>query len=121
MLFRSLYADVMTDSMRKAISETNRRRKLQQAYNEANGIVPQSIVKPIDMTLVQVAEGDYVTVPLEAESEETVPPEKMDQYLTELETRMRDAARKFDFKQAATLRDRIKELKSRALTDANIT
>ncbi|MEQ1885025.1 MAG: excinuclease ABC subunit UvrB [Bryobacteraceae bacterium] len=116
-----LFADVMTDSMRKAISETNRRRSLQQAYNLANGIVPQSIVKPIDTTLVQVAEGDYVTIPLEADAEETVPPEKMDQYLSELDSRMREAARKFDFKQAAALRDRIKELQSRALTDANLT
>jgi excinuclease ABC subunit B len=116
-----LYADVMTDSMRRAISETNRRRVIQRAYNEANGIVPQSIVKPIDMNLIRVAEGDYVTVPLELEEESSVPPEKMDQYLAEMEERMREAARKFDFKQAATLRDRIKELKSRAITDATMT
>ena len=65
-----LYADVMTDSMRRAIEETTRRRTLQRAYNEANGIVPQSIIKPIDMNLVAIAEGDYVTVPLEAEEED---------------------------------------------------
>ncbi len=112
-----LYADVMTDSMRRAIEETTRRRTLQRAYNEANGIVPQSIIKPIDINLVAIAEGDYVTVPLESEEEDiaSVPPEHMDRYLAELEEKMRAAARKFDFKQAAAYRDRIKELKSKAV------
>ena len=112
-----LYADVMTDSMRRAIEETTRRRTLQRAFNEANGIVPQSIIKPIDINLVAIAEGDYVTVPLEAEEEElaAVAPEQMDRYLAELEEKMRAAARKFDFKQAAAYRDRIKELKSKAI------
>jgi excinuclease ABC subunit B len=112
-----LYADVMTDSMRRAIQETGRRRTLQRAYNEANEIVPQSIIKPIDMNLVAIAEGDYVTIPLEAEEEDAgaVPPEQMDQYLAELEEKMRAAARKFDFKQAAAYRDRIKEMKTKAL------
>src|SRR6201993_4111713 len=59
-----LYADVMTDSMRRAIEKPPRRRTLQRAYNEANGIVPQSIIKPIDLNLVAIAEGDYVTIPL---------------------------------------------------------
>jgi len=112
-----LYADVMTDSMRRAIEETTRRRTLQRAFNEAKGIVPQSIIKPIDINLVAIAEGDYVTVPLEAEEEElaAVPPEQMDRYLAELEEKMRAAARKFDFKQAAAYRDRIKELRSKAV------
>jgi excinuclease ABC subunit B len=57
-----LYADVMTDSMKRAIDETTRRRTTQLRYNE-NGITPQSIIKPIDMSLVAIAEGDYVTVP----------------------------------------------------------
>src|SRR6185295_6077732 len=97
-----LYADVMTDSMRRAIEETGRRRTLQRTYNEANGIVPQSIIKPIDINLVAIAEGDYVTVPLEAEDDAPdLPPEQMDKYLAEMEERMREAARKFDFKQAA--------------------
>src|SRR5690349_18502835 len=64
-----LYADVITRSMQNAINETERRRAIQQAYNEANHITPQTIIKPIDMSLVAVAEGDYVTVPLEAEDE----------------------------------------------------
>ncbi len=117
-----LYADVMTDSMRRAIDETGRRRAIQTAYNEANGVVPQSIIKPIDTALVAVAEGDYVTVPLDLDLGETdVPPEQMEKYLVELEEKMREAARKFDFKNAAALRDRIKELKSKAVTDLTLT
>jgi excinuclease ABC subunit B len=112
-----LYADVMTDSMRRAIEETNRRRTLQRAYNEANGIVPQSIIKPIDLNLVAIAEGDYVTIPLDTAEDDAkaVPPEQLDQYLSELEAKMRAAAQRFDFKQAAAFRDRIKELKIKAL------
>jgi excinuclease ABC subunit B len=114
-----LYADVMTDSMRRAIEETTRRRTLQRAYNEANGIVPQSIIKPIDLNLVAIAEGDYVTIPLDTAEDDSsaVPPEQLDQYLTELEAKMRAAAQRFDFKQAAAFRDRIKELKSKALIE----
>jgi excinuclease ABC subunit B len=109
-----LYADVITESMRHAIDETNRRRKIQVDYNEANHITPQSIIKPIDMSLVAIAEGDYVTVPVEAEPETAdMTPEQLDRYLTELEEKMRDAAKKFEFEKAAQLRDRIKELKSR--------
>src|SRR6266849_5142386 len=97
-----LYADVMTASMRRAIDETGRRRTLQRAYNEAHNIVPQTIIKPIDMNLIRVAEGDYVTVPLEEdEGAIDIPPEQTEKYLAELEERMREAARRFDFKQAA--------------------
>jgi len=107
-----LYADVMTDSMRKALSETDRRRKTQMEYNELNGIVPQSIVKPIDMSLVAVAEGDYVTVPIEEDEEvDNLTPEQRIRYIGELEEKMREAARKFEFEKAAQLRDRVKGLK----------
>src|ERR1700719_2789667 len=90
-----LYADVMTDSMRKAIDETNRRRRTQVEYNERNGITPQSIIKPIDMSLVAIAEGYYVTVPVEADEDiEKMKPEERLRFITELEGRMREAARK---------------------------
>jgi excinuclease ABC subunit B len=113
-----LYADVMTESMRNAMDETQRRRNVQIAYNEAHSIVPQTIRKPIDATLVAVAEGDYVTVPLEeAESDAEIPPERMEAYLKELEEKMREAARHFDFKQAAAFRDRLQELKNRVVLD----
>jgi len=115
-----LYADVMTDSMKRAIDETNRRRAIQEAYNLSNDIVPQSIIKPIDADLVAVAEGDYVTVPMELEEDlKEIAPERVEQYLVELEEKMREAARRFDFKQAAIYRDRLKELKERNLTEAS--
>ena len=107
-----LYADVMTDSMRKALGETDRRRAVQLDYNERNGIVPQSIVKPIDMILVAIAEGDYVTVPLEEDGQvEGLTPEERQRFIAELEEKMREAARRFEFEQAAQLRDRVKALK----------
>jgi excinuclease ABC subunit B len=108
-----LYADVMTDSMKKALEETSRRRQIQVEYNQANHIVPQSIVKPIDMSLVAVAEGDYVTVELEADDEiDSLTPEQREKFIGELEERMREAARKFEFEKAAQLRDRVKTLKA---------
>jgi len=97
-----LYADVMTDSMRHAIDETTRRRRTQQEYNERNHITPQSIMKPIDMSLVAMAEADYVTVPLESDDEiEKMSAEQRARFLGELEERMREAARKFEFEKAA--------------------
>lgn len=109
-----LYADVITDSMQRAIRETERRRLLQQAYNEANQIVPQSIIKPIDMSLVAVAEADYVTVPLDVEphDETELTPAERDSLITELEAKMREAAKVFEFEKAAQFRDRIKALKA---------
>jgi excinuclease ABC subunit B len=114
-----LYADVMTDSMRRAIDETMRRRAIQTAYNESHNITPQSIRKPIDAALVAIAEADYVTVPLEDDRLETdVPPEKMEAYLAEIEEKMREAARHFDFKRAAAYRDRLQEIKNRVVLEA---
>ena len=108
-----LYADVMTDSMKRAMEETGRRREMQIEYNERNHITPQSIVKPIDMSLVRVAEGDYVTVPLEDDPEvDDLTPEQRQRFIGELEERMREAARKFEFEKAAQLRDRVKGLKA---------
>ena len=108
-----LYGDVLTDSMKKAISETNRRRLIQADYNEVNGIIPQSIIKPIDMSLIRIAESDYVTIPLEPESPESeLDPQQKLQFIADLELRMREAARQFEFEKAAQLRDRIKALKS---------
>jgi len=107
-----LYADVITDSMKRALDETGRRRRIQEEYNERNQIVPQSIMKPIDMSLVAIAEGDYVTVELDQDEEmESLTPEQRDKYIAELEERMREAARKFEFEKAAQLRDRLKSLK----------
>jgi excinuclease ABC subunit B len=107
------YADVYTDSMRRAIDETNRRRAIQEQYNLENDITPQSIIKPIDMSLVAIAEGDYVTVPLEPDDPtEEMTPAQREKFIASLEEHMRDAAKKFEFEKAARLRDRIKVLKS---------
>ncbi|MBV9500639.1 MAG: excinuclease ABC subunit UvrB [Acidobacteriaceae bacterium] len=109
-----LYADVITSSMGRALQETNRRRAIQQAYNDANGIVPQTIVKPIDMSLVAVAEGDYVTVPLDVEPESAaeLTGEERDALIAELEAKMREAAKAFEFEKAAQYRDKMRALKS---------
>jgi excinuclease ABC subunit B len=111
-----LYADVMTMSMKRAIDETTRRRAVQVAYNEENNITPQSIIKPLDMTLVAIAEADYVTVPVEPESpEEELTPDQREQMLKELEEKMKEAARKFEFEKAAQIRDRLKAIKARII------
>jgi excinuclease ABC subunit B len=110
-----LYAEHMTGSMRQAIDETDRRRSIQALYNEENDITPQSIVKPIDMSLIAIAEGDYVTVSTEEECEDlaALSPEKREKLLAELEQQMKEAARKFEFERAAELRDRIKAWRKR--------
>jgi len=111
-----LYADVMTDSMRRAIEETTRRRHTQQEYNERHGITPQSIIKPIDMSLVAIAEADYVTVPLESDDQiDQMTAEQRGRFLGELEVRMREAARKFEFEKAAQIRDKIKALRAQSV------
>jgi len=111
-----LYADTWTDSMKRAIDETNRRREIQQRYNAENNITPESIVKPVDMTLVAIAEADYVKVP-EEEIEEAVidDPERLAETIAKLEAEMRDAAKKFEFERAAELRDKARELRAKVL------
>jgi excinuclease ABC subunit B len=117
-----LYADVMTDSMRRAIDETNRRRAVQVAYNEENDITPQSIIKPVDQTLIAIAEADYVTVPLEPESPvEELSPEQTTRLLKELEEQMKEAAKRFEFEKAAQIRDRLKAIKARAIHEQTPT
>ena len=108
-----LYADVMTASMRRAIAETDRRRRVQVAYNEENGITPESIVKPIDSNLIAITEADYVTPEIDEPEPELqqLTPEQRASFLEELERKMRDAARSFEFEKAAQLRDRLKALR----------
>ncbi len=115
-----LYADVITQSMQRAIRETERRRAIQQAYNEANDITPESIVKPIDMSLVAIADADYVTVPLDtgADSDVELTPEAREALIAELEVKMREAAKIFEFEKAAQYRDRMKALKEGEMYEA---
>ena len=111
-----LYADRMTDSMRQAIGETNRRRAKQQAYNRENNITPQSIVKSVDMQLARIVEADYVTVPADDSAiGEIANEEQLLQAIAQLDAQMRDAAKNFDFERAAAIRDRIRLLKQRDL------
>ena len=110
-----LYADVMTDSMKKALDETNRRRAIQQAYNEENGITPESIVRPLDMTLAAIVAADYTDLTsIEADGiPEFKSQEELDTYIAKLESDMRESAKRFEFEKAAKLRDTIKELRTR--------
>ncbi len=111
-----LYGDVMTDSMRQAIGETNRRRAKQLAYNQENNITPQSIMKSVDMQLAAIVEADYVTIPTEdAAIAEIQNEEQLKAALAQLESQMREAAKKFEFERAASIRDRIRLLKQRNL------
>ena len=112
-----IYADRMTDSMERAIDETDRRRAVQVQYNEANHITPQTISKPVDMSLARIVEADYLSIP-DDETDTELPSslEELQNLVDGLEKRMRDAAQKFEFEQAAKLRDRIKALKTRELT-----
>jgi excinuclease ABC subunit B len=110
-----LYADNITESMRRAIDETNRRRGKQMAFNEENGITPQSIIKPIEATLVTAYEADYFKMPLNLEEFEGYTPERLAETIARLEHEMREAAKKFEFERAAELRDKIKYLREREL------
>ena len=109
-----LYADNMTDSMKKAIDETDRRRAIQRAYNVENNITPESIIRPLDMSLVAIAEADYTdfTTPSDGLPEFTSQ-EQLDSYIAKLELEMRESAKKFEFEKAAKLRDTIRDLRTK--------
>jgi excinuclease ABC subunit B len=108
-----LYADRTTDSMRQAIAETNRRRAKQIQYNEANGITPEGIIKPVDMALAAIIEADYITVPTEADTEDVTSQDQLDALIANVEKQMREAAKEFEFEKAAQLRDRVKALREK--------
>jgi excinuclease ABC subunit B len=109
-----LYADRMTDSMQRAMDETSRRRAIQQAYNEQNGIVPQTIIRPLAMSLAGIAEADYVDVTEAAEGlPEFKSQDELDAHIVKLENEMREAAKRFEFEKAAKLRDTVRDLRSR--------
>ena len=109
-----LYADKMTESMRRAIDETNRRREIQQAYNEENGITPRSIIRPTEMALAGILKADYADLTEETDDiPEFATQGELDTYIAKLETEMREAAKKFEFERAAKLRDTVKELRTK--------
>jgi len=109
-----LYADRMTDSMQRALDETNRRRAIQQAYNQEHGITPESIIRPVSMELAGIAESDYVDV---TQAIDGIPDfksqDELDAYIAKLEADMREAAKRFEFEKAAKLRDTVRDLKTK--------
>ena len=109
-----LYADTMTVSMQRAMDETSRRRAIQRVYNEEHGITPESIVRPVEMSLAAIVEADYVDVTEIAEGlPEFRSQDELDTYIARLETEMREAAKRFEFEKAAKLRDTIKDLRTK--------
>ena len=110
-----MYADTMTDSMRHAISETARRRTIQEAYNVEHGITPQSIIKRIDEVMSSVYERDYMTPAVGGEADEFRTPAEIDARIGVLQEQMKSAAANLDFEKAAALRDDIRQLRDREL------
>ena len=109
-----LYADIVTDSMRRALDETSRRRALQEAYNAEHGVVPETIVKSLDSPLLKMANLDYGDVPaLRASGRDALRDDlSIEEEIASLGKRMKEAARELEFEEAAKLRDRIRELRS---------
>lgn len=100
-----LYADIMTDSIKKAVSETTRRRQIQMLYNEKHGITPKTIIKPITNTL-------EITKKASVEKKKLNKLEK-EKEIARLENLMREASEILDFEQAIVIRDKIRELKGK--------
>ncbi len=109
------YADRLTDSIRRARSETERRRAAQQAFNEAHGIEPESIVKAVDSPLLRMANLDYLEPQRPGERRAPRSFASLDGEIGDLEKRMKEAARALEFETAAGLRDRIRELRAMKL------
>ncbi|MBI3402571.1 MAG: excinuclease ABC subunit UvrB [Acidobacteria bacterium] len=108
-----MYADRVTDSMRHAMGEMERRRARQSAYNEEHGITPQSIVRAIDEVMSSVYERDYMTPAVVKDGTERFKTQaELDAYIASLQAEMRAAAANLDFEKAASLRDDIKRLRN---------
>jgi excinuclease ABC subunit B len=110
-----LYADSVTDSMRLAIGETNRRRGLQAAFNQQHGITPQTVIKSLGSPLVRIYEADYVDVPLAAEKGGEYRSEELPRVIQRLKKEMKKAAEQLDFETAAELRDRIRTMEEKEI------
>jgi excinuclease ABC subunit B len=112
-----MYADQMTGSLERAIGETNRRRELQQRYNEEPDITPVGIVKEVSDALAAIYDADYVTVPIAAEAPVSyeVADKDIPRLISKLRKEMTAAAERYEFERAAELRDRIFNLQEREL------
>jgi excinuclease ABC subunit B len=110
-----MYAETMTDSMKSAIAETERRRALQAAYNEEHGITPESVVRAIEDVMSSVYERDYITTPAREAAQMFRTQAELDAEILRLEHEMKSAAANLDFERAATIRDTLKSLRTRDL------
>jgi len=110
-----LYADAVTDSMKRAIDETNRRRRLQAAFNKEHGITPQTVIKSLGSPLVRIYDADYVDIPLAADQAAKYTAAELPRLIRKLKKDMKEAAEQLDFEKAAELRDRIQELEKSEL------
>jgi len=111
-----LYADKITGAMHQAILETNRRRKIQEEYNQIHGITPQSIKKSVRDILSSIYEADYFTVPIVSDpKEEYLSLKEIPSRIEKLKKEMKEAARRLEFERAAEIRDRIQRLEEMAL------
>ncbi len=110
-----LYADQETESIRATVSETDRRREIQQAFNVEHGITPRTITKRITSIRESIWEQDYVTVPTAAEADDRIPPHELPRKIEVLRREMREAAKQLEFERAADLRDRIRALEGQRL------
>ncbi len=111
-----LYADKMTDSMQRAINETDRRREKQVAYNVEHNITPRSVIRSIDDSLAVILQADYADLTSEDATNEALnftTQAELDTYIGKLESDMRESAKKFEFEKAAKLRDQVKELRTK--------
>jgi len=116
------YADEITSSMKMAIDETNRRRRLQRRYNEVNGITPESIKKDISDILGSVYEADYVSIPNVSDPEEEyISLGNVPKIIKSIKKEMLNAAKRLDFEEAARLRDRLFVLEKKELSYKNST
>jgi excinuclease ABC subunit B len=110
-----LYADGMTDSMKRATDETQRRRRLQAAFNKEHGITPQTVIRSLGSPLVKIYEADYLDIPVAAEQGARYGPGELPRMIRQLKKEMKQAAEQLEFEKAAELRDRIRELEEREM------
>ncbi len=110
-----LYADRVTESMQRAMDETERRRRKQAAFNRKHGITPQTIIKALSSPLVKIYDADYVDIPIAADGAAQFRPGEINRKLRKLQKAMKEAAQKLEFERAAELRDQIRQLESAEL------
>jgi excinuclease ABC subunit B len=110
-----LYADGVTDSMKRAMDETERRRRKQAAFNQKHGITPQTIIKALSSPLVKIYDADYVDIPMAAEESAQYRPGELNRKIRKLQKEMKEAAQKLEFERAAELRDQLRQLQGAEL------